>query len=635
MANYKKKKKLGDLLTQLKSSISSQSSSTGYIPDIITFCESPEWLGLANHPTNPIVLYPMQKTVLKAFYRGTIGNENIELSEEEITACEELGLDNNDRGNLLGKYHSGELFNELVLVWGRRSGKDFLVSIIALYEAMKILECPGGDPYQLYELSSSAPINILTVANSKEQAGTAFKEIREKLLFSNYFADKYIKEGVGKSSIYLLTPQDKKDNIEFKEKGLPPKRGSVGVIVGHSNSDTLLGIGCIVLILDEVASYKKTGGSSSGDRIYSALTPTVTTYCRREYFKDEKGNFKLDEHGQKIVSQRFYDGKVISISSPRAKEGKFYDLFITSPQSPRRLTCRLPTWDVNPTHTRESLREQRQDMSEAEFLMEFGAEFSGTGAQNFFTEEQVNKCFVTNIQDKAKGEPGKVYFAHIDPATSSHNYALVILHKEYYLNKQTKESEYNIIVDHIKFWEPTRGPIDPDKVLEYIIGLKRRFHIGLLTYDQWTSRESIKKLRKNNIPNKLTRFNNHYKYLIYGELEDLINLGRIKIPYHHVLRQEMIELQRKYTEKGFKVFPKSEGDGQKTDDIVDCLAAATYNAVDHSVNKLPSSHRVSLGAPSSNQVLWRSMQGTPYGYGTGQQVSSQLERRNSWPNRKR
>ena len=39
--------------------------------------------------------------------------------------------------------------------------------------------------------------------------------------------------------------------------------------------------------------------------------------------------------------------------------------------------------------------------------------------------------------------------------------------------------------------------------------------------------------------------------------------------------------------------------------------------------------------PSSNSIVWRSMQGIPYGVGTGQQVSKQLERRNSWPMRKR
>jgi hypothetical protein len=178
------------------------------IPDIITFCESEEWLGLPFHPTNPIMPYPVQKIMLKAFYRGTIGNENIELTPEEIKKCEELGLNDDDRGDVLGKYEAGELFTELVLVWGRRAGKDFCVAIIALYEAMKLLESPGGDPYSIYELSSANTINILTIANAKDQAKLAFEEIKSKLLYSKYFEDKYSKDGFTGESIFLLTPKD-------------------------------------------------------------------------------------------------------------------------------------------------------------------------------------------------------------------------------------------------------------------------------------------------------------------------------------------------------------------------------------------------------------------------------------------
>ena len=370
-----KSKLVSDLISEIKEDISPVEVGTPLIPDIITFCEDSEWLGLQENPTNPIYLYPVQKIILKAFYRGSIGNENIELTEQELQMCRSLGLVDSDKGDLIGKYNGGELFRELVLVWGRRASKDFLVSIIALYEAMKLLECPGGDPYTLYELSSATTINILTVANAKDQARRAFDEIREKLIYSKYFRDKYTKDGVGSSSIYLLTPRDKKDNKKFREKGLPTKKGSIGIIVGHSNSDSLLGMGCIVLILDEVASYKTTGGSSSGDRIYTALTPTTSTYCRKIYEKDDNGNIVIDEYKQKVVKKRFYDGKVISISSPRAKEGKFYELFSTADQVKHRLVCRLSTWEVNPTHTRESLRKSAPSLSETEFNMEFGADF--------------------------------------------------------------------------------------------------------------------------------------------------------------------------------------------------------------------------------------------------------------------
>ena len=218
-----RKKLVSDLIGDLKKDITFINAPSK-IPDIITFCEAPEWLGLPHHPTNPIILYPMQKIILKAFYRGSVGNEDLRLVDEEIKLCEDIGLNNDDKGDLLGKYFSGEIFSELVLVWGRRASKDFVVSLIALYEAMKLLECPGGDPYTLYELSSSNTINVLTIANAKSQAHLAFREIKEKLLHSPYFQDKYTKEGIGTSSIFLLTPKDKEENKKLSDEILRLKQ---------------------------------------------------------------------------------------------------------------------------------------------------------------------------------------------------------------------------------------------------------------------------------------------------------------------------------------------------------------------------------------------------------------------------
>lgn len=635
----KKKNMVGNFIQDIKSDIISINVHKK-IPDIMTFVESPEWLALPYHPTNPINLFPLQKIMLKAFYKGTVGNEDICLTEEEMKLCENLGLDDPERGGFLQNYNNGEMKRELILVWGRRSGKDFCSSIIASYEAMKLLECEGGDPYRLYEISSANTINILTVANSSTQANIAFSEIRERILSSPYFKDKISKDGMTAQAIYLLTPKDKEDNKIFKERGLPLKKGSVGVIVGHSNSDTLLGMGCIVLILDEVASYKMTGGASSGDRIYSALTPTVQTYVRKVYLRDENGDIVKADNGQPIIKERHYDGKVISISSPKGKEGKFYELFRDTLSVASRLSLRLATWEVNPSHTRETLREKDNALSDSEFNMEYGAEFSGTGMEQFFTEEQIKNLFIGhNLRLRDIGEPGKVYFMHIDPATSSHNYALVIVHKEHFFDKNTNKSDYFIIVDHIKYWIPINGPLDVNAISEYIIGLKRKFHFGLVTYDQWSSLESIIKLRKAGIPNKLTRFTNSYKVTIYKELENLVNAKKIIIPKEEksiLLYKEMIEIQRRFTATGFKVLPKKDGDGVKSDDILDCLAGACYTAVEKQYTKLPCSKTVEFGnvASNENNIVWRNSSGV-LGVGSGQQVSKMLENINSWPNRKR
>lgn len=514
------------------------------------------------------------------------------------------------------------------------SGKDFLVSIIALYEAMKLLEAPGGNPHAMYNLSGDVPFTILSIANSAAQAGIVYNQIREKMLKSPYFDDKYLPDGITSEYIYLLTPEDKKMNIKLADKKLPLKKGSIQIRIGHSESNTLVGLDCFVILFDEIGLYKNTEGTSSGDALYHNLTPALQTYVRHEDILDENGNPVLDDKG-KPKKLKIYDGKVICISTPRGQEGIFYDLYKDAEDRPHRLMCRMPTWVVNTWHSEQSLKDENPNMSEDKFNMEFGAMFSGTAGDSFFTKEIVDLCFRAKGQIKVENEglPGRWYFAHLDPATSSHNYALCICHKEPTWNEERKQRDFVVIVDHLMFWTPTPSkPIIVEEIDEYMLKINRLFYLYLVTYDQWESAASIRKLRQWGVPARMSKFTRQYKKKIYDNLEQLSASGRLLIPDFPLLRGEMYNLQRKYLDGGaYKVMPKKDAD-IATDDLCDALAGAVYNATLPVTSKLPGGRLVDSPVnPSSNNILWRSMQGVPYGYGSGQQVANALKNRNPWP----
>lgn len=637
----KNKTRVSDLLSRMEATIAEDPNVDNYIPDIMTFVESPKYLNMTREGIG-VELYPPQKLILKAFYRGSRGNENLDLSEEDIKLCKRLGLDGTSdpcRGNVLGKVAQGDLFRELILILGRRSGKDFLASIIALYEAMKLIEIPGGDPYKYYDIGSGQAISIITVAASSSQAKLAFNEMKDKIMRSDYFSTKFLNDGLEADKMYLLTPADKLQNKIFEEKGMPLKKGSICIQVGHSNPDTLVGISAICMIADEVASYKSgTGGPSTGDQIYQKLTPTINTYVKRTPILDENGEQLYDEMGRPLEERR-YDGKVVSISSPRGMDGKLYSLYETSqqPDSSDMLMFKLPTWEVNYMHTRDSLRSSEKRMNDEEFNMEYGAEFSGSAGESFFPRDCVDNCFKTELKLRDVGEPGKTYFAHLDPAINSHNYALVIVHKENFINKETNKMDYAIVVDHIKVWHPTSDTqVQVEEVDEYLISLRKRFHLGLVTYDAWNSASSIQKMKKHGIPAKKTPYNQSYKMEIYTGLEALVISGKLFCPYHGLLREEMINLQRKYMPRGFKIYPLEDALGKKTDDVVDALAGAIGSCTTRNVHKLPKGKLVNLPQASSSEAnrVWRSPSGV-MGVGPGQHVQRQLERRASYPDRLR
>jgi hypothetical protein len=549
------------------------------IPSIEEFIDSEDYLGLPFRTPQPIKLFPMQRIALKAFYRGTEGNENLSLTEDEIQMCKDVGLDDEDNGDFLEKYESGNLFTEMVLVWGRRSGKDFVISVLALYEAMKLLESPNGDPHSVYGLGGGAPFNILTIANSSSQAQVLFNEIKDKILPSKYFQNKMSHEGITNDSIHLLTPLDMKRNKEMEAKGLPSTLGNVIVRSGHSNSDSLAGIGCYCLLLDEIGLYKQTPGSSGGEAIYRTLTPSTATYVRKVK--------QMNSDGVEI-ERSVYDGKIICISSPRGKEGIFYELFKNSPSVPHRITCKLPTWKVNINQTLEDLRLKFGAMADEEFMMEFGAEFSGTSGQTFFSRDVVDSCFVNNLKMKERGEAGRMYYCHLDPATSSHNYALVVVHREDFVNKDTNKADFRIVVDHTKVWTPSKNrPIISREIDDYMVKLNQSFLLAQVSFDQWNSAQSIENLRKHGIPAKLTRFTKRYKIIIYDNLYDIASSNRLRVPYDELLKNEMLYLQRRFTPTGYRVFAKKDG-MVKTDDSVDALAGACYGCIQENADRLPS-----------------------------------------------
>ena len=212
-----------------------QSIANRKIPSIMDFIYGKKYL---NFTKQRIKLYPMQEIFFKVFYRGTEGNENVKLTEEEIKMLQDEGQE-----AVLEKYYSGATFRELILVLGRRSGKGFCVAIMALYEAMKLLECPGGSPYEYYGLAEGNPLFILTVAMSGDQAKILFLEMKSKLQSSDYFRNKLGRPTADK--IPLFTKADRRKQKEFMAQGLTEMansvEGSVVIMSGHSNSDSLLG----------------------------------------------------------------------------------------------------------------------------------------------------------------------------------------------------------------------------------------------------------------------------------------------------------------------------------------------------------------------------------------------------------
>lgn len=589
-----KNEHLFGLINQIVTDVEVQTSSERMSADIITFCEDSAYLNLLGQDP-PLELWPMQKIVLKLFYRGSRGNENLKLTEEEIKILEDINrteeLDYEDKkggfGQILEKYYRGAAHNTLLLVMGRRSSKTLMVSIIAAYEAYKLLELPGGNPHKYYtergiKLSPDKPIAILNVAVSEKQAyDPMFIEIESRCARSPYFLDKINQAASKKGAIYMLTEADKRENARRRANGIGLMiDGSVALLSGHSNSASLRGKAAIAILFDEFAHFIQSDGRTSGDESYRALYPSVKQFG--------------------------IDGRIVLLSDPRGRDGMFWNLFEMSqereldaqgndkldssgnyiPKHDNVLAIQLPTWRMNPTPalSRELLEKEEKSKDPVTFACAWCARFMGEHGSRLFDEKLVTACIDPAMQPAECGDYRYEYFMHLDPAATSHNYSLVLCHPVTYVNKYNQVRR-KIFVDFVKFWSPSiEGPVNLKEVEKTIVDLCQRFRVVSVTFDQWQSQQTIQNLKDRGINASETRFNTAYIGTIYGELKNLIDQGDIVLYPHYQLIGEMKNLKYKILRSGFHRFFDRDSDFP-SDDCVDGLAGACFRAMTKQVKK--------------------------------------------------
>jgi hypothetical protein len=261
-------------------------------PTITDFINNTEYLGL---PQRGITLYPVQILALKLLYSQ-------ELTDAEDQLCEQFGVE--PQPHVL----------EMALVWGRRTGKNLMAALIALYEAAKTITEPADEAY------SCQPI-VLVISPSIEQS----KIIRRDIL-----------SNVGR----FFEVRTSGDRIILNKN-----QHEAVIRCTSAGSNSIIGTDCSCLLLDDPAAFKR----GSDKHITECMLPVLRT---RKY------------------------SKLVLMGTPRRKGDVLHGMY--SVPKPGRIAMRLPTWIVNIRHCKESLRGVAIEMSDNEFDRDFGAVFPET-----------------------------------------------------------------------------------------------------------------------------------------------------------------------------------------------------------------------------------------------------------------
>jgi hypothetical protein len=561
------------------------------VVDIITFCERPDLLNL---PGGNLKLFLSQRVILKSFYMGSKGNLDVRLNDEEwnwiYTKQQNAAITKIKKkidGCTIGQKPNFN-FSELNLACGRRSGKTLLASVIAAYEAYKLLKIE--DPYRYFGIPEDEEMAIINTANSEKQAKRLFAAIKARIRNGPFFNGRVHNRGDSQTELRLYTDLDLKKKTDTNIN--IAVEGSVVLVCGHSNPDTLRGYSSPCIIFDELQMYQD-NPIISGTDFYNALKPSTALFA-------EQG-----------------EGRLIEISTTGAPSGIFYDIHRMGMSESNDynpiLGFHLATWDINErfTYDGDNLTLERNKNPES-FDVEFGAKWAVGGmVMKYFPEEKAKRAFSHNRAMMDRREPGFDYFMHIDPASKKDRYTVVVVRREKYVSSRGEKRVKIILVYH-KLWKPQPGlGLDIVALDDEVLGIARCFRPRSITYDTWNSIHSIHYLRKQGFYATELAFGRGPKNAYYKNLLDLMDRDELELYGDEEFMSEIFGIRYKPSARGLSLFPdpraSTNEDGKwiaSTDDLVDALAGAAWMAIGRPLKDgLPHGGVIYMGHESNRNSM--------------------------------
>lgn len=584
-----------------------------------------------------IELYPRQQTMLKLIYLET---ENMTAYDVEVISrwaesfadpTQPIGVQKDiwERVEYL-KQHGYRCFPHVQAVMGRRAGKGMIGGICGAEHLAYMYSLDDWQKH--FGLPDGKDGYVNCIATTQTQAKRfQFADIRQTIERCEYLQPA-ISSSLD-SIITLRTPADERRILRLKKSGVPVDReiASLKVVAASSNSASGRGSTTFANFYDEFAHMLSgTGSVRTSEEVYDGYQPA------------------LDQFGK--------HGFTYMPSSPWSKVGKFYDLYVSGCETldeynrkhglklgelseeeafisaeegmkkilanPEMLIFQLPSWEPYKDYqksfeltgikkdkpiqyepdnvTPEGKRMLVLEASNPEkFKVERRAQFASV-IDAYLNPEKVDQMFLPfwggrTLEAQNKGEIGRSYRIHIDPASTNADFALCIAHLEN--PPEPDDSGYywpHVIVDYLHIW---RAEDFPDKTIDYVSVfddlqdiLDRFPSTAKFTSDQWNSAAFISMLKKKypHIQIGEVTFSDSSNRKRAENFKSALNLGWVH-SYKDDLWEgnegSLLELELKFlSEKNGKVVKPEFGPITKKD-LADTLMEVTVDLLQDSLDK--------------------------------------------------
>lgn len=566
-------------------------------------------------------LYPAQRFIVKLYYNLPLDTELPENPNHQIQVPDMFGervlytfteeqylhyLYNEGRCNVGTQDHDRR---ELVLAIGRRAGKTTLSGIFASYEVYRLLNL--YNPQSYYGLPNGNRIQIISVATDKDQAGLLFNEVTSHLAKCQYFEPYVANNTLG--WVNFRTPYDIEKfgpNIRQEDGRFVSFNGKATIRVTFKSciAKGLRGAGNIVIILDEVAHFQDKGGSSAQE-IYDAVTPSAAAFSRKD--PDTGRPFRNPRTGKTAD----VESRIILISSPLGKSGKFYEKFDLAMHggegSENILAIQAPTWEINPTVPSSYYREKYHS-DPVTFMTEHGAQFSDQARGWIERETDLMACVRPDLRPMVMSRPKMPHQMGIDVGLVGDGTSVAITynedrdivlayHEAWYAGVDWRETNPHLngqfSTDYAKNLRNVER-LDFDEIAAWIAGLCKKFHITKGLFDRWNGIPLEQSLHKRGLKQFSAEFfTRDMTSKIYQAAKMFIYDGRLMLydypiperaaeggTRHSPLIAELLTLQAKQVSKNIVLVEAPQKRGAH-DDVSDALVRSVWLSIEALLNQ--------------------------------------------------
>jgi len=449
---------------------------------------------------------------------------------------------------------------ELVLLWGKGSGKDFVSRVMLLRIAYLLLALKNPQGYYWGKESPVGleAIHMLNTASTKDQAGNVFfSPLRRYVQRSPFF----------KNRAEVLSSE-----IKFEK--------AIFLLSGHSEAEAQEGLNPIAVILDEIAAFKTDDEVADLKRL------------RLRKNMPQSASAIYDFATSSIMTRFPKVGKVVLLSFPRFEGDFITTKYAEGKDDAKVFTSFGATFEVNPVRKKADFaREARLNPARYKCRILCTPEVAEDAF--FKNQDALKRAFDKNLPDPLDKSTGRFLpeffctdglprFGHVDLAKNRCRAAFSFVHaydvKEY--NLKTDDGDTIVVevplikLDVLAYFQALPGgEISFERIRSMLLEFteNRGFYIKLLTFDGYQSIQMMQSLEAHGVTVDLLSIDKSRE--AYEAWQDAMYDGRFLSYYSKILVEEEIPFLIDY--RGKKIEHRT-GRGK---DGADAVAGAVLNCM--------------------------------------------------------